>query len=103
MRIQWNYCMFQVAYTVRGVKKNKWWDEAVFIKDNSQLIPTYYQFSCEFCSNLLSGISVKLPGIRNEDFTSETILLMKIQVSKKNLQKKSKLAGAFMKGGKKKV
>ena len=58
LKIQLNYCMFQAAYTVSGLKKNTWWDDAVFIQENSQLIPTYYPLTSEACSKLLQGISV---------------------------------------------
>ena len=49
-KIQLNYCMFQAAYNVSGLKKSTGWDDAVFIQANSQLIPTYYPLTSEACS-----------------------------------------------------
>ena len=48
------YCMFQAAYTVSGLKKSTWWDDAIFFQANSQLIPTYYPLTSESCSKFYS-------------------------------------------------
>ena len=91
--------MFPAAYTVSGLKKSPWWDNAVFFHENSQLIPTYYPLTSGACSKLLQGISVNLPGFENEKFRFETTLLRKIQESKTEIKIKTKIGSTFMKGG----
>ena len=99
LKIQLNYCMFQAAYTVSGLQKSTWWDDAVFIQENSQLIPKYYPLTSVACSKLLQGISVNLPGFRNEKFSFETTLLRKLQESKTEIKIKTKIGSPFMNGG----
>ena len=98
-KIQLNYCMFQAAYTVSGLKKSTWWYDAVFIQENSQLIPTYYPLTSKACSKLLQGISVNIPGFGIEKFSFETTLLRKLQEPKTEIKIKTKIGSAFMKGG----
>ena len=102
LKIQLNYCMFQAAYTVSGLKKSTWWDDAAFIQENSQLIPMYYPFTSKACCKLLQGISVNLPGFGNEKFSFETTLLRKLQETKTEIKIKTKRGSAYMKGGNKK-
>ena len=89
-KIKFNFCMFQAAYTVSGLKISTWWDDAVFIQENSQLIPTYYPLTSEACSKLLQRISVHLLGIENEKFSFKTTLLRKLQESKQKSKLKRK-------------
>ena len=91
--------MFQAAYTVSGLKKSSWWDDAVFIQEKSQLIPTYYPLTSKACSKLLQGISVNLPRFGYEKFSFKTTLLRKLQESKTEIKIKRKIGIAFMKGG----
>ena len=92
--------MFPAAYTVSGLKKSSWWDDAVlFFQENSQLIPTYYPLTSGACSKLLQGISVNLPGFENEKFRFKTTLLRKIQNSKAEIKIKTKIGSTSMKGG----
>ena len=99
LKIQLNYSMFQAAYTAIGLKKSTWWDDAVFLQENSQLIPTYYPLTSEACSKFLQGISVNLPGFGNEKIRFETNLLGKLQESKTEIKIETKLRSAFMKAG----
>ena len=91
--------MFQAAYTVSGLKKSTWWDDAVFIQENSQLIPTYYPLTSKAFRKLLQGISVNLPWFGNEKFSFDTTLLRKLQESETEIKIKTKIGRAFMKGG----
>ena len=95
--------MFQAAYTVSGLKESTWWNDSVFIQENSQLIPTYYPLTSEACTKLLQEISVNLPGFGNEKFRFETTLLRKLQESKTEIKIKTKIGSAFMEGGNNKV
>ena len=63
------------------------------------MIPTYYSLTSEACSKLLQRISVNLPGFGNEKFSFETTLLRKLQESKTEIEIKTKIGSAFMKGG----
>ena len=98
-KIQLKYCMFHAAYTVSGLKKSTWWDDAVFFLANSQLIPTYYPLNSEACSKTLQGKSVNLPGFGNEKFKFKTTLLRKLPESKTEIKIKTKIGSAFMKAG----
>ena len=91
--------MFQAAYTVSGLKKSTWRDDAVFIQENSQLIPTYYPLTTKACSKFLQGISVNLQGFGNEKFRFQGTLLRKLKESKAEIKIKTKIGSAFMKDG----
>ena len=95
-KIQLTYSMFQAAYTVSGLKKSTWWDDAVFIQTNVQSVPTYYPLTSEACSNSLQGISLNLPGFGNEKLRFQTTLLKKLQETKTKIKIKTKIGSAFM-------
>ena len=49
------YSMYRAAYTVTVLKKSSWYDDATYLNEKSQIIPTFYTIKESVCQNLWQG------------------------------------------------
>ena len=92
--------MFKAAYTVVAVKKSNVWDDASFLTEHSELIPSYYAMTPITCERIWKGETVLIPGFSDYQFSITGKVLKSIGNSEKDIEYSQKLSRTFMKGGK---
>ena len=51
-RSKLKYCVYRAAYTVTVLIKTGWYDDATYLKEKLQIIPTFYPIKESVCQNL---------------------------------------------------
>ena len=69
-RSKLKYCMYRAAYTVTVLKKSGWYDDATYLNEKSQIIPTFYPIKESICQNLWQGHKARLPGLGDFEFNA---------------------------------
>ena len=100
--IQMSFCMFQASYAVTGLAHSARFDDSVYLKEYSRLVPTFYALETWVCRAIWSGRNFKLPGFADENFKmTEGDLLFDGRPYKPGNFKVFDYSYSFMRGGKK--
>ena len=69
-RSKLKYCMYRAAYTVTVLKKSGCYDDATYLNEKSQIIPTFYPIKESVRQNLWQGHKARLPGLGDFGFNT---------------------------------
>ena len=93
------YCMYRAAYTVTVLKKSSWYDDATYLKEKSQIIPTIYPIKESVCQNLWQGHKARLPGLGYFEINAPKEVLNQMIFDRTDAEFVQKISKTFMKGG----
>ena len=93
------YCMYRAAYTVTVLKKSTWYDDATYLNEKSQIIPTFYPIKESVCQNLWQGHKARLPGLGDFEFNAPKEVLNEMNVDRTDAEFVQKISKIFKKGG----
>ena len=93
------YCMYRAAYTVTVLKKSSWYDDATYLSEKSQIIPTFYPIKESVCQNLWQGHKTRLPGLGDFEFNAPKEVLNEMNIDRTDAEFVQKISKTFMKGG----
>ena len=93
--IKLKYCMFKAAYTVVAVKKSNVWDDASFLTEHSELIPSYYSMTPITCERIWMGETVLIPGFSDYKFFLTGKVLKSLGNSEKDIEYSQKLSKIY--------
>ena len=89
-------CMYRAAYTVI-VLKNGWYDDATFLNEKSQIIPTFNPVKESVCQNLWQGHKAQLPGLCDFEFNAPKEVFNEMNVDRTDAGFVQKVSKTFMK------
>ena len=93
------YCMYRAAYTATVLKKSSWHDNATYLKEKSQIFPTFYPVKESVCQNLWQEHKARLPGLGDFEFNAPKEVLNEMNVDRTDAELVQKIPKTFMKGG----
>ena len=93
------YCMYRAAYTVTVLKKCSSYDDATYLNEKSQIIPTFYPIKESLCQNLWQEHKARLPGLGDFEFNNPIEVLNEMNVDRIDAEFVHKISKTFTKGG----
>ena len=91
--------MYRAAYTVSVLKKSSWYDDAPYLNEKSQIIPTFYPTKESVCQNPWQGHKARLPGLGYFEFNATKDVLNEMNVDRTDAEFFQKISKTFLKGG----
>ena len=93
------YCMYRAAYTVTVLKKSSWYDDAPYLNEKSQIIPTFYPIKESVYQNLWQGHKARIPGLGDFEFNATKDVLNEMNVDQTDAEFFQKISKILLKGG----
>ena len=81
------------------LKKSSWNDDATYLNEKSQTIPTFCPIKELVCQNLWQGHKVRLPGLGDFEFNAPKEVLNEMNVDQTDAEFVQKISKTFMRGG----
>ena len=91
--------MYRAGYTETVLKKISWYDDATYISEKTQIMPTFYPIKESVCQNLWQRHKVRLPGLGYFEFNAPKEVLNEMNVDRTDGEFILKVSKTFMKGG----
>ena len=93
------YCIYKAAYTVTVLKKSGWYDNATYLNEKSQIIPTIYPIKESICQIIWQGHQARLPDLGDFEFNAPKEVQNEMLVGRTDAEFVQKVSKTFMKSG----